>query len=293
MTINTERLEQLFQDFVLFLRQNGEEFKGFASSAFVDREENYKYGVHIRAKEALEQRLWNRFTPGTGDIHQRVTKALQAKRNNNLVDWRKIDDFDKLEPNAELESNLLAFFKNKSRDAEIFASLIDVKLSYQLVAYLFFIKDKERYLPITQERFDEIFSIIGLPEFKTSRNATWENYSTFTDIIRQVKTFLKGKDKNVTLLDAHSFLYILGSQMREAGYYTDKHDDEHFSQISDAQPGESDLSSSSVEGAALEPVNTDFSLPEELLETEELLEGTKKSIVVNAYERNPKAQRFA
>lgn len=83
---------------------------------------------------------------------------------------------------------------------------------------MFFIKDSQRYLPITQERFDEIFVLIGLPEFKTSGQASWENYLEFININKQVRDFLKTKDPNATLLDAHSFLYILGSQMKEANF---------------------------------------------------------------------------
>ena len=52
--------------------------------------------------------------------------------------------------------------------------------------------------------------MIGLVNFRTSGRASWENYSQFIDINKQVKQFLNAKDPTATLLDAHTFLYILG-----------------------------------------------------------------------------------
>jgi len=134
---------------------------------------------------------------------------------NNLINWRKVDDFSKKTKNEKLETTLFNFYKSKIKDSEAFEQFRSENLSYQFIAYLFFIKDNQKFLPISQERFDKIFKQIGLSEFKTSGNASWENYSEFCSIIKQVQKFLKIKDKNATLLDAHSFLWILGNQMEE------------------------------------------------------------------------------
>ena len=55
-------------------------------------------------------------------------------------------------------------------------------------------------MPISQENFDEIFQLIGITDFKTSGNASWENYSIFNDIIKQVRNFLQTKDKSMVPL---------------------------------------------------------------------------------------------
>ena len=135
---------------------------------------------------------------------------------NNLIDWRKKDDFAKRPKNRILETTFFNFYKNKIKDSDAFEQFIDEKLSYQFIAYLFFIKDSQRFLPISQERFDQIFEQIGLPEFKTSKRISWDNYKEYCNIIKQVRDFLKTKDKNATLLDAHSFLWIIGCQMKDA-----------------------------------------------------------------------------
>ena len=47
-------------------------------------------------------------------------------------------------------------------------------------------------MPISQEKFDEIFSSINI-DFKTSNNCSWENYLEFNEIIKlfREKTFSK------------------------------------------------------------------------------------------------------
>jgi len=192
MIVQTENLERLYNDFVRFLRTKNEDFKSFQSSAFVDRDENYKYAVYDQAKENLEQQWWKQADIGTGKIQGKVKDAIKTKlvykyewHNNNLVDWRKRDDFAKLPISKSLETTLFNFYKNKTKDSDVFEEFLNLGLSYQLIAYLYFIKDRNRYLPITQERFDEIFELIGIPEFKTSGRASWDNYKEYIDIIKQ------------------------------------------------------------------------------------------------------------
>jgi predicted HNH restriction endonuclease len=222
MNVTIEILDQLFKDFVNFVSNaDKKSFTDFKSSLFIDKAENYKYSVYDEAREKLGQKWWKPEDIGTGKIQESVISAIKTKVNhsnqiinNNLVDWRKKDDFAKTGKNKNLEGTFFNFYKSKIPDQEAFETFIDEKLSYQFIAYLFFIKDRNRFMPISQAKFDEIFELIGLPNFKTSHNLSWSNYSTYLDIIKQVRYFLKTKDKNVTLLDAHSFLWILGNQMR-------------------------------------------------------------------------------
>ena len=222
MTVTTEILDRLFNDFVKFVSTaDNKTFTNFKISAFIDKAENYKYSVYDEARENLGQNWWKAEDIGTGKIQQAVSSAIKTRVNhsfqmvdNNLVDWRKKDDFAKTSKNKNLETTLFNFYKSKISDQQAFETFIDEKLSYQFIAYLFFIKDRNRFMPISQTKFDEIFELIGLPSFKTSHNLSWDNYTTYLDIIKQVRDFLKTKDKNVTLLDAHSFLWILGNQMR-------------------------------------------------------------------------------
>lgn len=222
MILTTEILEQRFNEFAKFVsKEDAKPFIDFKTSSFIDREENYKYSVYDEARENLKQKWWKPDDIGSGRIKQAVSAAIKTKVNhkyqtvdNNLVDWRKKDDFAKISNNKNLEQTLFDFYKSKISDRQAFEILTAENLSYQLIAYLFFIKDRNKFMPVSQAKFDEIFQLIGLPDFKTSRQLSWNNYSKYLDIIKQVHNFLKTKDKNATLLDTHSFLWILGNQMK-------------------------------------------------------------------------------
>ena len=52
-------------------------------------------------------------------------------------------------------------------------------------------------------------------DFKTSRRASWGNYSTYIVLISELKNMLaESLDTEVTLLDAHSFTWMLSAQMQ-------------------------------------------------------------------------------
>lgn len=220
MEINKEILEKRFEEFSEFVsRQDGKPFDSFNSSEFIDNSENYKYSVYNEARENLGNKFWKPEDVGTGKIKKSVDSAIKTRVNhnyqmtdNNLVDWRKKDNFSKRTNSRSIEQLFFDFYKSKIKDQIAFERLLDEGLSYQFIAYLFFIKDSNRFLPISQEQFDKIFENFGVQEFKTRNNASWENYSEFCSIIKSVRDFLKTKDKNTTLLDAHSFLWILGWQ---------------------------------------------------------------------------------
>jgi hypothetical protein len=51
----------------------------------------------------------------------------------------------------------------------------------------------------------------------TTRHCDWDNYARFLSIISEVRALLaESLDTEVTLLDAHSFLWILARQMNVA-----------------------------------------------------------------------------
>jgi hypothetical protein len=213
-------LEQLYKEFVQFLKEiAGEDFVSFKSSKYVIEQENYKDSIYQEAKHNLGSKFWTLDDIGTGGIQKAVNAAILSKvihnsvvYENNLINWRKKDEFAKLGRDKGLEQLFFNFYKNKIKPENAFP-YFQRYFDYQLIAYLFFINNKEQFLPISQNAFDKIFEDkLRIPNFKTSGNVSWENYKTFNDIIKEVHRFLKTKVKEPTLLDAHSFLWILGRQ---------------------------------------------------------------------------------
>ncbi|MFA7132931.1 MAG: hypothetical protein WC108_06495, partial [Bacteroidales bacterium] len=221
MAINNEILEKRFKEFSDFVsKQDGKPFVRFESSEFIDNNENYKYSVYNEARENLGNKFWKPDDVGTGKIKKAIDSAIKTRVNhnyqmtdNNLVDWRKKDNFSKRTNSRSIEQLFFDLYKSKIKDQIAFERLINEGLSYQFIAYLFFIKDSNKYLPISQEQFDKIFEYIGINDFKTRNNVSWDNYFEFCNIIKSVRDFLKTKDEKTTLLDAHSFLWILGWQL--------------------------------------------------------------------------------
>lgn len=216
IVVPTQILEALFASFTHFIESvASEQFQTFAASDYLNGQEGYKRTIYNEAKRRLGVSDWQTEDIGTGRIQARVGSALLNGGENNLINWRKIDEFRNLAVNPELEQLFFDFYKNRVPDSVVFERLSH-ELSYQLIAYLFFIKNDTQYLPISQRIFDEIIAErLEIEDFTTAGQMSWENYKTFIDIIKQVHRFLRTKDNNATLLDAHSFLWVLGKQMRD------------------------------------------------------------------------------
>lgn len=223
ITISTDILEQLYKEFVEFIKIiANEDFVSFKKSKYVDLEENYKYAIYREAKRNLGNKDWKSELIGTGEIQKLVFSAiiknaihLYKSYDNNLIYWIQKDNFQKLGKNKELEQLFFDFYKTKISNQRAFEGL-NQYFEYQLIAYLFFIKDYNQFLPISQDIFDKVISNkLNIADFKTRGRASWDNYKTFIEIIKQTHRFLRTKDRETTLLDAHSFLYILGKQRED------------------------------------------------------------------------------
>lgn len=223
ISISKEVLERLYGEFVDFIGQiSGEIFTSFRTSEYVDDEENYKYSIFNEAKRQLRIKEWDLGDIGSGKIQKAVDSAILRKvihnhksKQNNLIFWMAKDNFYNLRTDKELEQLFFDFYKNKISNHSALERL-SRRFNYQTIAYLFFIKDRQQFLPISQRIFDYVFlKKLGIADFKTSDNLSWENYVTFISIIKEVHRFLKTKDPDVELLDAHSFLWILGKQRRD------------------------------------------------------------------------------
>lgn len=198
------------------VEKDSEKLTDFKSNEFVNEHENYKYAVLQQAKESLLTKTWKQNEIGSGKILNSVKKSIQTNvifnfktHQNNLIDWRKKDDFYKLKANHSNEKLFFDFFKNNIKSENAFNQFIEFGFSYQLIAYLFFIHNPQKFLPISQSQFDLIFNSLNI-DLKTNHNLSWENYEQYNQVIKQFQYYLKAKFDNFELLDAHSFLWIYG-----------------------------------------------------------------------------------
>lgn len=212
--------------------KSGLPFVSFASNPYVKKHEGYKSEIYYAGGGALAFQSWERSALGSGKIIRAVVKAIEMPKNN-LVPWQArygetarphqpLYEAEKQQDTLlRVEGRLFALYREQQEKSS-FDELIDIfRKTYPLLAYLFFLKDYSRYLPIAPTFFDRAFELLGI-EFKTSRQCSWENYQTYISLIRKLKIMLADSlDPEATLLDAHSFAWILANQMWKANKTAD------------------------------------------------------------------------
>ena len=226
--IDSYLFERQLEAFTKFVEEkSGLPFVSFASNPYVKKHEGYKSEIYYAGGNALAFQSWERSALGSGKIIRAVVKAIEMPKNN-LVRWqarygetaRPHQPLHEAEKQQEsllrIEKCLFSLYREQ-QDERYFAELIDIfGRTYPLIAYLFFLKDRFRYLPIAPTFFDRAFELLGA-EFKTNHQCSWANYLVYISLIRELKTLLaESLDPEATLLDAHSFAWILAAQMWKA-----------------------------------------------------------------------------
>lgn len=190
--------------------------------------EGYKPKLRGRALELLGADNWAEAEIGSGRILENAITAIEIGGNdqtrNNLVAWQ-----DRYGPGSSGHSQLIAARSQKAQRAkfdlwfwlafrdsshsdeylfEAFRALAGD--GYPLAAYIFFLRDIERFAPIAPRTFDAAFARLGI-DFVTSGKCSWENYRAYNETIEAVRArlILKPGLEDARHIDAHSFLWML------------------------------------------------------------------------------------
>lgn len=217
-----ERQLDAFRRFVA--EESGVAFVSFSRNPYTYAQEGYKYDIHRAGRDALAFEAWKQLDIGTGEIVEAVIAAIEIP-DSNLVPWQARYG-EKRRPHQPLfetknqkrelrrvEKVLFHLYRDE-QDEQSFGEVVAILgKTYPLVGYLFFLKDRSRYLPISPRFFDHAFELLGA-DFKTSYRCSWENYSAYVALIGELRNVLaESLEVEVTLLDAHSFAWILACQM--------------------------------------------------------------------------------
>ncbi|MCP4115803.1 MAG: hypothetical protein GY737_10425 [Desulfobacteraceae bacterium] len=223
--INPYLFERQFHAFRMFVEEKaGVPFVSFGSHPYTEEQEGYKYEIHKAARGALAFQTWKRKDIGNGEIIAATIKSIEIPQSN-LVPWqgRFGKEARPQQPLYEAQNdperrkfveNCLFRLYHESTEVESFDELISIfGRTYPLLAYFYFIKDRSKYLPIAPTFFDRAFELLGA-DFKTSRCCSRENYANYIGLIGELKDMLAHElSTEVTLLDAHSFAWMLSAQM--------------------------------------------------------------------------------
>lgn len=227
MILSRLTFERQLSRFATLVRDNsGNDFRSFAHGLPAEWED-YKGAVRGEALRLLDTPKWREASIGSGVILKRVVKAIEIDGpgglRNNLVAWQNryghkgrshralLDATTDVATRRELEAWLYEFFRDLLPAPDAFESLRKLAGDrYDLIAYLFFLKDWTRYMPIAPTTFDEAFRHLGIP-VSTTRQCSWDNYRQYNDALMAVLEALRDVPKNedARLLDAHSFCWML------------------------------------------------------------------------------------
>ncbi len=225
--------ERQFEAFRVFVEEkSGVPFASFVSHPYTEEQEGYKYEIHRAARKALAFQTWNKSDIGSGKIIAATIQSIEIPQSN-LVPWQGrfgkkarpqqplYEAQDNPEKRKLVEACLFRLY-HEAKEAESFGELVTLfGKTYPLLAYFFFIKDRSKYLPIAPTFFDRTFKLLGA-NFKTSRRCSWENYSVYIGLISELKNMLADAiSTEVTLLDAHSFAWMLSEQMESESKLAD------------------------------------------------------------------------
>ncbi len=182
--------------------------RGQSVRPICDVDEEYKREVAKTARELLNLESWPQAVIGDGTIGAFSIKAVS--RNKALVGSYQVLAFKNTVNKNIAESERILYdlyYKNKEQECfEQICKLFGRK--YDLVAYLYFILDPSRYLPLRASIFDSIFKKLGI-DLQMSGRCTWDNYHEFLKTVASVRDAMIDhyQIEDIDLLDAHSFLW--------------------------------------------------------------------------------------
>ena len=207
------------------LAVSGEPFQDFGSGLAIQRE-GYKEWVYHNGRIALGFDHWKPSHIGSGEILQKTINAIQlhhdARYRNNLVEWnarygdksrvhiRLLEAQGHKAAEKKAEQVLFDLYSGGKDDEQCFESLVEVAgRRYELISYLFYLKDWTRYMPVRTTAFSESFEQLGVPHSMIGK-CSWDNYKEYIARLQAVQSELAsyGVSGN-RLIDAHSFCWML------------------------------------------------------------------------------------
>lgn len=203
--VNREQLIPLLNNYKDFLDGQNQGDKG---KSFCNVQEDYKRDIADKAATALNADSWDKEKIGEGIIGSHAIKAVQ--KNVNLVGRFQVSAFaDTVKENTLDSEKVLYDLYRDNKEKECFDELCRIfGKKYDLLSFLYFIKDPQRYLPLRSSIFDNIFKKLGI-SLQTAGRCSWENYQEFLSVVKEVREAMVDHygEADIDLLDAHSFLW--------------------------------------------------------------------------------------
>lgn len=216
----------------LITAKSGHAFTGF-HEGLAAVWESYKPRLHDHALGLLRAGEWSEADIGSGAILSRMIDAIEIQDSrsnlaNNLVFWQNrfghanrdhralLEAASNPKLRRDVEGLLFGLFRGDADEGATFDRLSELTGGkYPLLAYFYFLKDMDRFMPIQPTGFDRSFRALGI-DFSTLRQCSWENYSTYNQTLAALRPLIEASTglKNVRLVDAHSFCWIFATLLK-------------------------------------------------------------------------------
>lgn len=229
IVLSATQFQTQFARFQRLIRTNDKEnaFTNF-NEGVAGAWENYKLRLREQALGVLAADTWSEGSLGSGKILQHAINAIEIRDGrsnliNNLVLWQNryghanrdhrllIEAVSDPALRQDLETLLFRLYRANGDEGTIFDRLSELTGGkYPLIAYLYFLRDSDRFMPIRPTTFDRAFRDLGI-DLITLHHCSWENYQKFNASLREIRNALislAGISK-VDLIDAHSFCWML------------------------------------------------------------------------------------
>jgi hypothetical protein len=231
--IDPRRFREAFARFqrLIATKDKGNAFTNFQEGV-AGVMENYKPRLRDHALRILAFDGWSANHIGSGVILQHAIDAIEIQVDrtltNNLVFWQNryghanrdhralLEAASNPKQRRELEYLLFDLYRGGADEGLTFDRLSELTgAKYPLLAYLYFLKDMDQFMPIQPTGFDRAFREIGI-DFVTLRQCGWENYASYNAILSEMRPILQVASglKNIRLIDAHSFCWIFATLLR-------------------------------------------------------------------------------
>ena len=165
-----------------------------------DKLEGYKYSVFDNCRKKIREG-----PPYVEIIMDLLPGANLASYYQKTAIQKTIDK----KGSQAFEEGLMDLYEGQD-DQKAFEEIVAaIGGSFDVLGFFFFLKDCERYLPIRSRLFDERFSLLGF-DSGLEGNCTWAKYLEYIRWIKEIQGYLvKNINPHISLLDAHSFVWIL------------------------------------------------------------------------------------
>ncbi|MDX8520970.1 hypothetical protein [Mesorhizobium dulcispinae] len=231
--IDSHAFREAFARFqVLMTAKSGRPFASFADGLIYDWE-SYKPRLRAYALGLLRTGEWSEAAIGSGAILNRMIEAIEIQNSrsnltNNLVFWQNrfghanrdhralLEAASNPKLRREIEQLLFGLFRSNADEGATFDRLSELTGGkYPLLAYFYFLKDMDRFMPIQPTGFDRAFRAAGI-DLSTLRQCSWENYSTYNQTLAELRSLIETAAglKSARLVDAHSFCWVFATLLK-------------------------------------------------------------------------------